>query len=130
MQRSDRPASKVDDLHSKREDVMIVEERIYTLFLGKVPEYARLMEEGIAIQEPILGHLFGYFSTEVGPLNQVIHMWAYENLEERARRRAQLMENPDWLQFLTRLRPLIESQENRILIPMSFSPPLRVKAQT
>jgi hypothetical protein len=130
LRKSDRPASKVDDLLGKREDVMIVEERIYTLFLGKVPEYARLMEEGIAIQEPILGHLFGYFSTEVGPLNQVIHMWAYENLEERARRRAQLMENPDWLQFLTRLRPLIESQENRILIPMSFSPPLRVKAKT
>jgi hypothetical protein len=34
---------------------MIVEERIYTFHLGKVPKYARLMEsEGIAIQEPIL----------------------------------------------------------------------------
>jgi hypothetical protein len=55
---------------------MIVEERIYALHLGKVPEYTRLMEsEGIGIQEPILGKLFGYFSTEFGPLNQVIHMW-------------------------------------------------------
>jgi len=32
---------------------MIVEERIYTLYLGKVTEYTRLMKtEGIAIQEP------------------------------------------------------------------------------
>ena len=104
---------------------MIVEERIYTVQLGKASEYAKLMEEGIAIQEPILGRLFGYFSTEVGPLNQVIHMWVYDSMDERAKRRAQLMDNPDWLKFLTRLRPLIESQENKILIPMSFSPPLR-----
>ena len=88
---------------------MIIEERIYTLVLGKVPEYTRLMEsEGIAIQEPILGRLFGYFSTEIGPLNQVIHMWAYDNFEERAKRRAQLMKNQKWLAFLTKLRPLIE----------------------
>jgi hypothetical protein len=105
---------------------MIVEERIYTLYLGKVPEYVKLMDsEGIAIQEPILGHLFGYFSTEFGPLNQVIHMWAYESMEERAKRRAALMQNEKWLSFLTRLRPLIERQENKLLIPMPFSPPLR-----
>ena len=107
---------------------MIIEERIYTLFLGKVPEYTRLMEsEGIAIQEPILGRLIGYFSTEIGPLNQVIHMWAYDNFEERAERRAQLMKNQKWLAFLTKLRPLIERQENKILIPMSFSPPVRTR---
>ena len=105
---------------------MIVEERIYTLYLGKVPEYTRLMEtEGIAIQEPVLGKLFGYFSTEFGPLNQVIHMWAYESLEERTRRRALLMQDQKWLAFLTKLRPLIEKQENKLLIPMPFSPPLR-----
>jgi hypothetical protein len=52
-------------------------------------------------------------------------MWVYDSMDERAKRRAQLMDNPDWLKFLTKLRPLIESQENKILIPMSFSPPLR-----
>jgi hypothetical protein len=105
---------------------VIIEERIYTLFLGKASEYERLMQsEGIAIQEPILGQLFGYFWTEIGPLNQVIHMWAYESLDERTRRRAELMKNAQWLAFLLKLRPLIDKQENKILIPMSFSPPLR-----
>lgn len=108
---------------------MIIEERIYTLALGKAPEYTRLMDsEGIVIQEPILGKLFGYFWTEIGPLNQVIHMWAYESFEERAKRRAVLMENQKWLTFLTKLRPLIQSQENKILIPMPFSPPLRPRS--
>ena len=105
---------------------MIIEERIYTVQPGKAAEYAKLMEsEGIAIQEPILGQLFGFFLTEFGPLNQVIHMWAYENFEDRANRRAKLMQDQRWLAFLTKSRPLIEWQENKILIPASFSPPLR-----
>lgn len=105
---------------------MIVEERIYTVQPGKAGEYAKLMEtEGIAIQEPILGHLFGFFTTEFGPLNQIIHMWAYESFEDRAARRAKLMRDPTWLAFLNKSRPLIEWQENKILVPASFSPPLR-----
>ncbi len=105
---------------------MIIEERISTVQLGKAGEYSKLMEsEGIAIQEPILGRLFGYFSTEVGPLNQVIHMWVYDSMDERLKRRAELMKNEKWLSFLNKLRPLIVSQENKILIPMPCSPPLR-----
>ena len=68
---------------------MIVEQRTYTLFPGKTLEYLRLYEsEGMAIQTRILGRLVGYFTTEIGPLNQIIHMWGYDSFEERARRRA------------------------------------------
>jgi hypothetical protein len=104
---------------------MIVEERIYTIKPGKAGEYAKLMEnEGIAIQEPILGHLFGFFMTEFGPLNQIIHMWAYESFDDRAARRAKLMNDERWLAFLDKSRPLIEWQENKLLVPASFSPPM------
>jgi hypothetical protein len=103
---------------------VIVEQRTYMLYPGKVPEYLALYErEGLAIQEPILGHLFGYFSTSVGPLNRIVHLWAYESFEERTRRRAQLVANEDWKAFVTKLRPLIQDQENVILEPAPFSPP-------
>jgi hypothetical protein len=60
---------------------MIVEERIYSLHPGQAPEYLRLYEaEGLEIQRAILGRMVGYFSTEVGPLNQIVHMWAYRDL--------------------------------------------------
>ena len=43
---------------------MIVEERIYTLHPGKVPEYMKLYEEeGRAAQEPILGKMVGWYYT-------------------------------------------------------------------
>jgi len=102
---------------------MIVEERIYTLHPGKVPEYLRLYEaEGLAIQTRILGRLIGYFSTEIGPLNQIIHMWGYDSFEERTRRRAVLLADPQWKAFVPKLQTLIETMENKILVPAPFSP--------
>ena len=102
---------------------MIVEERIYTLHPGKAPEFLKLYEEeGLAIQTPILGNMVGYFSTEIGPLNQVIHMWGYEDHAERDSRRAEMMGDPAWQAFVKKIRPLIVTQENKILIPAPFSP--------
>jgi hypothetical protein len=102
---------------------MIVEERIYTLQVGTAAEYLRLYEaEGLAIQKPILGNLIGYFTTEFGPLNQVIHMWGYASFEDRAKRRAELFANAGWKAYISKVRPWIITQENKILTPAPFSP--------
>ena len=102
---------------------MIVEERIYTLHPGKVGEYMRLYEdEGFPIQEPVLGSLVGWYSTDFGPLNQIIHMWAYDSYAERDRRRTELAEREDWQAFLGKIRPLIKTQENKTLVPAPWSP--------
>ena len=102
---------------------MIVEERIYTLEVGTTPEYLRLYEqEGLAIQEPILGHMIGYFSSEIGDLNLIVHMWGYDSFEERTRRRAELVADAGWQAYVAKVRPFILRQENRILIPAPFSP--------
>ena len=102
---------------------MIVEERMYRLAIGAVPEYLAAYEaEGLAIQRPILGRMVGYFSTEIGPLHQIVHMWAYRDLNERAERRARLLADPRWKAYSKKTRPLQISQENKILIPAPFSP--------
>ncbi|WP_011581853.1 MULTISPECIES: NIPSNAP family protein [Chelativorans] len=102
---------------------MIVEERIYRICSGKMKDYLALVrDEGLAIQKPILGNLIGYFVTEIGPLNHVVHMWGYDSLDDRARRRAALASDPRWQAFSPRLAETIESLENRILVPVDFSP--------
>ncbi|WP_153770646.1 NIPSNAP family protein [Labrenzia sp. CE80] len=102
---------------------MIVEQRTYSLHIGAVPEYLKLYEEeGLAIQRPILGRMVGYFSTEIGALHQIIHMWAYKDLAERSERRAILTADPRWKEYAKKTRPLQISQENKILIPAPFSP--------
>ncbi len=102
---------------------MIVEERIYSLNIGAVPLYLKQYEEeGLAIQRSILGRMVGYFSTEIGPLHQIVHLWAYKDLQERAERRARLTADPRWKEYALKTRDLQISQENKILIPAPFSP--------
>lgn len=102
---------------------MIVEERIYRLQVKKVAEFLRIYEEhGFAVHSGILGNLIGYFTTDIGHLNQVVHLWGFKSHEDRARRRARLLKNKKWNVCVEMLAPLIISQENRILIPTRFSP--------
>ncbi len=100
---------------------MIVEERIYTLQAGQAAAYLSAYEaEGLAIQKPILGRMVGYYATEFGPLNQVIHLWAYEDLAERTERRARLVADPRWKAYAAKVRPMVVRQENKLLLPAPF----------
>ena len=102
---------------------MFVEIRTYRLKNGGIPEYLRVVgEEGIAIQKRHLGNLVGYFSSEIGPINEIVHIWAFDSLDDRQARRGRLMADPDWLNFLPKIRDLIEVAENKIMKPADFSP--------
>ena len=102
---------------------MIVEQRDYHVFTGKLPELVRLYEtEGIAIQQDYLGGLLGAFTTDVGALSTYTTLWRYESYAEREQRRARLQADERWQDFLARLQPLLHTQQNRILVPTSFSP--------
>ena len=102
---------------------MIVEQRDYHVFTGKLNEVVSMYEsEGIELQQRHLGTLVGVFTTDVGALSTYTALWAYESYAEREQRRASLQADPDWKDFLARLQPLLHTQQNRILIPTSFSP--------
>ena len=94
-----------------------------TSYTGKLPELVRLYEEeGIAIQQEVLGGFVGAFTTEIGALSTYTSMWRYDSFAEREERRAALQARDDWKAFLAKIQPLIHTQQNRILTPTSFSP--------
>ena len=102
---------------------MFYELRTYRLKVGAVPAYIQaVQDEGLAIQKRHLGQLIGYFTTDIGMLNQIVHLWAFDSLDDRDRRRTALLMDPAWLAFLPRLQVLIEEMECRILRPTPFSP--------
>ena len=102
---------------------MIIDERTYTLQPGKLVELLQLYEkEGLAIQSGHLGKPFGYFFTEVGTLNQIVHMWAYESMAEREKKRAAMQADPKWQAYLVKAAPYFKRMENRILKSASFWP--------
>ena len=73
------------------------------------------------LQKRVLGNMIGYFTTEIGPLNQIVHLWGYDSLDERMRRRAALGGTPEWQAFLAKVLPLIVTMETKILVPTAFS---------
>lgn len=102
---------------------MIYEIRTYSMKIGSVPAYLKLVEEeGIAVQKSHLGQLVGYFSSDIGPLNEIVHIWAFEDLNDRAARRARLAADPRWQTFLPKIQALIETMDNKIMLPAAFSP--------
>ena len=102
---------------------MIYEERIYTIKPGRIDEYIKNYEElGLPVQLEVLENLVGFFKTEIGGLNKVVHIWGYESLDDREERRDRLSKHPGWPAYLDANLALIEAQENRVLIPTSFSP--------
>ncbi|PPE70304.1 NIPSNAP family protein [Caldimonas thermodepolymerans] len=104
---------------------MFVEQRTYVLQPGKVREYLALYESmGLAPQKRILGRLVGYYSSEIGGLNQVVHMWAFKDLDERQERRARLQADPEFRAYVSRMLPLLVSQTSQILVPAPFFTPV------
>ena len=101
---------------------MIVEERCYTVKPGTVHVYYQDYPRGLEIQTRILGNLIGYFHSEIGELNQIVHLWGYESLAERERRRAQLAADSEWQEYLKQSPDIIVKMETRILVPAPFSP--------
>ncbi len=101
---------------------MFIEIRTYRLRNGGVPAYLAAVAEGISIQRRHLGTLVGYYASEIGPINEIVHIWAFASLDERDARRGRLNADPDWQAFLPRIRDLIEVAETKIMKPASFSP--------
>ena len=101
---------------------MILEQRDYHVYTGKLAELVRLYEtEGIAVQQEILGGFVGAFTTDIGALSTYTSMWRYDNYGEREQRRARLQADERWQAFLPKIQPLIHTQQNRILLPTPFS---------
>ena len=76
---------------------MIYELRTYTVRQGTLPDVVKAASTvSRDIRKDDYGKLEGYWYTDIGPLNQVMHMWSYADLNERARLRAELAKNPRW----------------------------------
>jgi hypothetical protein len=65
------------------------------------------------------GKLEGYWVTEIGALNQVVHLWSYSDLNERARLRGELGKNQRWTnEYLPLIRPMLLRQDIRLMNPI------------
>ena len=88
---------------------MIYEVRTYSLKTGAVAEF----EERFAKRKPIRekhSKLGGFWHTDFGPLNQVIHAWPYDDLQHRTAVREAMAKDAE-LNAIPGGRDLIVAQE-------------------
>jgi hypothetical protein len=96
---------------------MIYELRIYTLKHGSTAEVAKNAGEvGRAIRGDDYGKLEGYWVSEIGPINQVLHLWSYKDLNDRQRLREELSRNKRWTgEYIPLIRPNLVRQDIRLM---------------
>jgi hypothetical protein len=104
---------------------VIVELRTYTIKPLQVAAFLKLYEEmALPLQKQHLGRLIGFFVSEVGTLNQVVHLWGFDSLAERERRRKEMEADPRFESYRRALMDLdvIQRQETQLLRSATFSP--------
>jgi hypothetical protein len=104
---------------------MLVDHQTCTIPHGRMDEYLeRYAAIGLALQRRYLGHHIGCYVSEIGMLNQVIHLWGFESMADREARHALMQQSPEWRAFAAMNSGLFVVQETRLLRATPFSPQL------
>ena len=104
---------------------MLYELRTYTFKPLRGADWLALYKsEGLPLQQAFLGDLIGFFTTEIGDISQIVHIWAYRSLDDRLERRARMAADSRWQGFARNVTALdiLVKMESRIMRPTDFSP--------
>ena len=95
----------------------LVDLRTYTIRLSRMGEFLEVFDRlAMPVQLRYLGRPLGIFTSAVGPLNQVVHLWGFDDMGEFQRRHAERDRDPDWPAYLKASADLIVAQENRLIL--------------
>jgi len=101
---------------------MLYEVRTYTLRPGTVAEFEERFAKRLPLREKH-SELGAFWHTEFGPLNQVIHVYPYDDLRQRTSVRAAMAQDTALAQ-LPGGGDLIAAMESEIMNPPPFMRPL------
>jgi hypothetical protein len=100
-------------------DKVIVDHRIYTIRPRCMAAFLEAFDQlAMPILRRHLGSPLGFYVSSIGPLNQVVHLWGYDSLEDFERRSAARDADPDFAAYLQATRDLVVAQETRIIKPV------------
>src|SRR5204863_6238313 len=81
-------------LHEKESD-MIYEIRTYRIAPGSLAQVEQRFGEGYETRKKY-SELTAFLHTEIGPLNEITHIWGYDDLAHRAKVRAEAAKDSNW----------------------------------
>ena len=94
----------------------LIDHRTYTIALRKMPEFLEVFNRlAMPILLETLGKPVGFYTSLVGPQNQFVHLWHYDDLTDYQRRSQARDAHPDFPAYLTAPAHLITAQETRLI---------------
>jgi hypothetical protein len=94
----------------------LVDHRTYTIRLRRMAEFVEVFDRlAMPILLRTLGHPLGFFTSQVGPLNQFMHLWGYDDLADYERRCRARDGDPAFADYLAASEHLIVAQETRLV---------------
>ena len=100
---------------------MIYEMRTYDLKPRALAEVEKRFGEAYEKRKKF-SELAAFWHTEIGPLNQIVHVWPYKDLEERNRIRAAAVKDGTWPPATSEF---IVNMRSEIMVPFTISPELK-----
>ncbi|MFP6682978.1 MAG: NIPSNAP family protein [Gammaproteobacteria bacterium] len=103
----------------------IYEKRTYSVMVGRMPDALRLYtDEGWpALDAGGFGeNLVGYFVSDTGPLHQLIHIWRFDDDNDRRDFWKRLFADEAFMKFAPQIRPLIQTQEIQLMVSAPWGP--------
>ena len=91
---------------------------------GSVPEYmAAVRETALKIRQDHGVKLAGWYHTDIGLLNRVVHIWAYEDYAHFDKARQAVRNDPRWTNdYLPRVEGLVVKQQDMMMQRADFFP--------
>lgn len=100
---------------------MIYEIRTYQIVPGSLPTVEKIFGEAYEHRKKY-SQLTAFWHGEIGPLNEIVHVWAYRDLAERTRIRAEAAKDPNWP---PKIRDYVRAMRSEVVVPLAYLPELR-----
>jgi hypothetical protein len=97
---------------------VIYEIRTYRIAAGSLAEVEKRFGEAYEYRKKH-SELTAFWHTEIGPLNEIVHVWGYRDLAERARIRGEAAKDPNWP---PRIGEFVREMRSEIVMPFAFIP--------
>lgn len=102
-------------------DRPLVNLRIYTIALRKMPQFLEVFDRlAMPVLIETLGPPIGFYTSTIGALNQVVHLWAYKDMADFEARSRARDAHPDFATYLASSGHLITAQEDRLIRSVSL----------
>jgi len=101
---------------------MIYDMRTYDLQPGALQQYTDAVREvALPLREEHGIKLAGWYSTDIGKRNRVVHIWAYKDYAHFGEARQAVRNDPRWKNdYLPRTKGLVVRQQDQIMTAAGF----------